>query len=1180
MPKIDRTDYYDALASGVAPKEVRVIGTSTTTGWRTGSRATDLVVLQAGKPVLDRDFNLLQGSLDERWTGVLAHQTPSGWLRASRRIAPALDLVVDRAPAGLVDDSGRGVVSGGLLRNGIALRRLDALVAGTPIVVEYTGTRTPGWNIVPLDPPSIYDGTPKTVKRTDFVFLEVWRALVAPGGRATAFVVVLDVKAITDGDLIDVGGQKLVARSPGPPAAPGEFAVGATPEATTINIEMAATDPAWPGSRLVTTRANGAEADFFAPPGAAGNALSVAVTTAQPGALKVSGGTFSGGYDQPARPSQTTVYRHGNVLSPARVALSDEILDAESNQETCLRVQTQYRLRATGVDEAVSFRDHPDGFSSPSSGGPQPAVFAQGGRNQPVWVGNLIDKRSYPFVPADGRSSWLDSSAARYGDQDDGLWVAGDGTAQAAMDLGSVDGFVLALPVCLVFRRNDCSTTGAVAVGFDPRNNANGAPTSDHKGYTTAAGLVVPAGRSDRPDGSFSDLVRAHDLLDLRRHAAPAGNDFTADLAHQSQRLLRGELRTWAGDAAGRAGALTGEVGTSHLLAEEFGRTASSGGAPPSSGDTGIGRCARNLDHVARTFSGRSTVERVCYALWPGDRPTATAQGGPAKPGREDPAVYVVKREKGGKPLAVDSWTEGDVLHVDLDQMDCSQLGSEFDGRGGDGTSAPAARVLFPDLAPPGTVITDVVFGEHDDGLSAADAPREVEVRWVRGLGTRHVEVCLLRNDRSADGGLGGATSYRFVGRDDGGLPGSPRRIFLELEVSYPPGGGLAATPTGEAQPDPVVYDGKTAGLGPVVEADATQRPADFEFLARARVIAPAREARVEYVANVTPTHKAGAGKPGVPVDESVVSRNRYDLVLPRRVFGGVGLVTVTDAVSGKVLPVDEVATPFGSSERVVRLQTPFPSPGSRLCNVTYFPQDPLPNYGAAGYQVAVFYPAAAPQTAGVRDGASALPPAVRLEVMAEASSWVLQAGAGSPESDRLSPRGDLVPLRDGRLLGDVTRDDALSAGASVSVSGLQVPSGALRLPALVPVPCGAVLLLGGTDPSALPRRDAEGRAYYPAASQDGEAVRALAAELSGPARHRVAVPLLCRALEDVYTTSGGLLLRRSEVVLVVLSRYGALDASGSVEVGPFGVPEQSSAALYRVEGSWMAWTGEREVLP
>ncbi len=1178
MPKIDRTDYYDALALGTTPKEVRVVGTSTTTGWHTGSRATNLVVLQAGKPVLDRDLNLAQLNLDERWADVLSHQAPSGWLRASRRVSPALDLAVGPAPWRLSDDSGRKVITGGVLRNGLVIRRLDALVAGMPIVVEYTNTKTPGWNIIPLDPPTIYDGTPKTVKRTDFVFLEVWRALVAPAGRATAFVVVIDVKALSDGDTIDVGGFVLTARSAAP-AAPGEFQVGATPEATAINIEMAASDPLWPGSALVTARANASEVDFYASPGVAGNSIPITVVTAQPGALKVSGATFSGGYDQPARPSPTTVYRHGNVLSPGALALPDEILDLTSNQETCLRVQTQYRLRATGVDEAVSFRDHPDGFSSPSSGGPHPAVFAQGGRKQPVWTGNLIDKRSYPFVPADGRSSWLESSAARYGDQDDGLWVAGDGTAQAAADLGSVDGFVLALPVCLVFRRNDCSSAGAAALGFDPRNNANGAPTSDHGGYTTASGLVVPAGRSDRPDGSFADVLRPHDLLDVRHHTALAGNDFVADLAHQSQRLLRGELRTWAGDASGRAGAQTGEVGTSHLMAEEFGRTAAQGGAPPSSGDTGIGRCARNLDHVARTFSGRSTVERVCFALWPGDRPTATAQGGPAKPGREDPALYVVKSEKGGKPLAIDTWTEGDVLHVDLDRMDCSQLGSEFDGRGGDGTSAPAAKVLFPDLAPPGTVITDVVFGEHDDGLSSADTSREVEIRWVRGLGTRHVEVCLLRNDQAADSGYGGATLYRLVGRDDGGLPGSDRRIFLELEVSYPPAGGLAATPEGEAYPDNIVYDGKAAGLGPVIEADPAQRPADFERLARGRVTAPAREARVEYVANVTRTHKAGAGKPGTPVDEVVVSRNRYELVLPRRVFGGAGLVTVTDVVTGAVLPVDEVNTPYGSSERVVRLLNPFPSPGSRRCIVTYFPQDPIPNYGAAGYQVAIFYPAAAPQTAGVHDGANSMPPAVRVEVLAEASAWLLQAGAGSPESDRPFPRGDLLPLRDGRFLGDVTRDDALSAGSTVSVSGLQALAGALRLPTLLPVPCGAVLVLGGGDPGALPRRDAEGRAYYPAASQDDEAVRALASELSGPSCHRAAVPLLCRALEDVYTTSNGLLLRRSEVVLVVLSRYGVLDASSSVEVGPGGVPEHSSAALYRVEGRWMAWTGEREVL-
>lgn len=1179
MAKTDRTDHYDALASGTAPAEVRVRGTSTTAGWRTGGRATDLVVFQAGMPVLDRDLNLTQLALDDRWAAVLGHQCPSGWLRASRRVSPAADLVVGAAPP-IKDLTGKGVVAGGRLRDGIAIPKLAALVAGTPVVVEYTGTDTAGWNLVPLDPPTLYDGTPHTVKRTDFVFLEVWRSLIAPAGQAGASVTVLDAVALSDGDTITIGGIfVLTARKT--PALPGDFRLGATPEADALAIEAAAGDPAWPGSAFVTARANGAEVDFhIAVGGAAGNTATLSVSTAQPGVLKTSGATFSGGYDQPGRPDQASVYRHGNVLSPRTVALPDEILDRNSGQQTCLRVQLQYRLRATGTGEAVSFRDHPDGFSSPSSGGGTPAVFAQGGRAQPVYLGNGVDSQSYPFVPADGSSAWLDSSAAAYGSRDDGLWVAGDGSARAAQDLGSVDGFVLALPVCFAFRRNDCSSSGVAALGWDPRNNANGAPTSGHGGYTTAAGLVVPAGRSDRPDGAFSDLLRPEDLLDLRRHASPSGADFRAELAHQSELLLRGHLRSWAGDAAGRAGNQTGSVGTSHLLAEEVGRTAALGGTAPSSGDTGVGRCARNLDHFARTFSGRGTAERACLAVWPGDRPSAAAQGGPVKPGRVDPALYAVKAEKSpGVPLDPATWTEGDVLHLDLDQMDCSQLGAEFDGRGGDGTSAPATPTAFPDLAPPGAVITDVVSVEHDDGQAALAVPREVAVRFVRGLGTRHVEVCLLGNDTPADAGGSAVATYRMVARDDGGLPGSGRRVFLEVEVSYPPGGGLAGTPVGEAHPDPTVYDGKSAGPGPTFELDPTQRPADFEQLCRARVTFPAREVRLEYATNVTPTHKAGAGMPGKPVVDQVVSRDRSTVVLPRRVFGAAGVTQVAQVPAVGTVTVDEVHTPFGSSERTV-LTSQMSFPGQTLCQVSYLAQDPIPNYGAAGYQVATFYPSAAPQTAGVRDGALSLPSAIQLEVLAEQDAWVLQAGAGSPESDQDLPRGDLLPLRDGRELGDVLRDDALSAGSVVTVAGLSTPAGGLRFPVPVPVRDAGVLTAGGLRPGALPRRDAEGRAYYPAADLAGMPVGAAAQPLAGPSRHRVAVPLLCRVLRDAWTSSGGLLLRRSEVVLLVLVRYADLDEFADVEVGPLGTPLKSAAAIYKVEGNWMSWTGEREVLP
>ena len=59
----------------------------------------------------------------------------------------------------------------------------------------------------------------------------------------------------------------------------------------------------------------------------------------------------------------------------------------------------------------------------------------------------------------------LNSSAPAYGAEDTGLWVAGDGSSAAATALGTVDGFVYAVPVAFVFRRNDAYNGGAGA-GF------------------------------------------------------------------------------------------------------------------------------------------------------------------------------------------------------------------------------------------------------------------------------------------------------------------------------------------------------------------------------------------------------------------------------------------------------------------------------------------------------------------------------------------------------------------------------------------------------------------------------------------------------------------------------------------------------------------------------------------
>ena len=79
------------------------------------------------------------------------------------------------------------------------LPRLEAIVGGRPVVVEFTNTRTEGYNLVTLEPPTIYDGLSGTVKRTDFVFLEVWLALVAPSPKASGSVTVADSSSIAAG---------------------------------------------------------------------------------------------------------------------------------------------------------------------------------------------------------------------------------------------------------------------------------------------------------------------------------------------------------------------------------------------------------------------------------------------------------------------------------------------------------------------------------------------------------------------------------------------------------------------------------------------------------------------------------------------------------------------------------------------------------------------------------------------------------------------------------------------------------------------------------------------------------------------------------------------------------------------------------------------------------------------
>lgn len=1135
-----RTDFYGGFGSGVEP-EIRIRGGSAQNGWRVGSRGGQQVVYQAGKPILDRDLNLSGEAVRSQIGTLLGFGSGQTGFVSSSNLDPRDDFHTGGVPVGFVDSTGTHT-DRGVLRNAFLLPPLDLIVAGEPVRVELTQTATPGWNLVGLDPPTVYDGTPETVKRTDFVFIELWRALIAPAGRASGTVEILSAGDVTGGDLIQIGPYRLEA-GPGP----GQFAPDPDPDRLAQNIVLASQDPGWPGRAELTLTATGSQVEIHAVPGAAGNTYSLSVTVAVPGSMRVSGPFLTGGYDQPNRPGPTSLYRYGNRLSP--VAISDEILDP-TGQETCLRVEWQYRIRVTGEAEAVSFETNPDGFSSKSAGA-VPSIFARAGRSVPVWAGNGIDTRSYPFCPADLQTTWLDSSAVPYGERDPALWVAGNGSEQAAKDLGALDGFVYAVPIGFVFRRNDAT---GIRAGWSLTENQNGAVPMSHGLFTAPDGQVVPADKSDRPDGGFSDLIGPGDILDLRPHLGPPSLD--GFLESEMARLLQMETRSWAGDGKALQG-LTGQAGTEYVLAEEIGRTQ---GVPPSSGQTGVGRCVNNLSHLARTFSARPTVERVCFAIWPGSRPSLTAQGGPVLPGRVDPALYVVKAEKApGVPIDPAGWTSGDRICIDLSRLDLSRLGGVFDGVGEVGGSGGVASVLFSDLVPPGTILSDLIGAEHDDGNRTGLVSREVRIRTCRGLATSLVEIDLLPNPTQVDGD---GVRTELVGATQG----SGRRILIEVEFTFPGRVGTFQTPSEPISPDPI-WDGTIRGPGPVVELDRTQRPADLEQLIAPLSAGPAREVRLEYVANQTRTHAVPT--PGVPIEESVISRGPRELVLPRRVWRGL-LPTVTDEITGNPIRVDEVRTRFGSSDRTVWLSGSV-SVDQGPCRVTYLAQDPIPNYGAVGYQVACLYRTAAPQTAGVRSGTGYLPPEMQLELLTAGPVWLCQGGAASSESDQLELRPDMIPLRDGAPFGAGQGEELMGASGLISTGGVSAPVGSYRVGSRYPVRSGAIIRLGGKLPGMGPGRDREGRAYYPVTQVGNRDLFCLAESLSGPARHKVAIPLLCRAVEDVSLPSGGLLFRQQSLVLLVLSRYAPLDPYGVVGPG-----EMFAATIFRVSGNRIGPFGPR----
>ena len=1092
-------------------------------------------------------------------------------------------------------------------------------------MVEYTNTQTPGYNLIALAPAKIYDGTNATVKRTDFIFLEVWRALVAPSPAASGNVQVVSVADVAAGDTVNINGVPLTAVV----GAPGvdEFTIGLTEEATAVNIAAAINDAGNTFSALVSARPIAGSGFVMLTailPGTGdvvsgtGNFITLSVTVATVGAMVASGATLTGGADRPNKPieGQDKIFRHGNVLSPEPVWLDDEMVDPVVNLESSQRLQLQYRIRTTSDAEAVNYKKHPDGFSSLIAGGGagDAAIFAQGNRNQPVWAGNGIDTVSYPFVPADKTSAWLQSSAVSFGWEDDGLYVAGDGSAVAAANLGAIDGFVYAIPIGFVHRHNDVSDALAGIKGFDPESNANGAPMYDHAGYLSFFGFAIPAGLSDRPDGHFCNVITQENLLDLRRHVVLPGVDLAAELQYQMQSVLDGNLRTWSMDTSDvqDLGGDSGDVSTRYLICNEVGRSIAQGATAPLAGE-GVerGELIRTFDHVARRFGDQPVVERVTIAFWPGDR-----DGVAVAPATNNPGKYI---SKAGGVTQTDKWYEGDVLHLDLEYLNVTTLGGLFDSRPGAGTGGGAAApITFLDAAPPGTVITDVLNAWYDDGHYDIVTDQNVQFGIIKGLGTTHLEATLDANDTLITGGqpiAGGNIEHKVVGSDVGSPPappvaavnmGSERRIFMEVEVTYPLAYGTTHTPDYEVVADETVYPEDVAvptGPGPQIENDMLERPGDFEQLLAARYRLGYREIHSEYIANDTIAHGAplAGAAIGLNTAEQIISMDRETLRFPRRVWSterAEGLY-VHDVPVPQDMVVDAALSSFGSSARSIVLDTTgtglLSGVGHTLCTIRYFAQDAIPNAGAegGGYQIAYYFRSNAPQTAGTKDGDitstgdGTLPTTLQVEpLLTSPSVWTGQVGVGGHEKGYpYAVPMDQIPVNDGTTvpvgtdqISGTTGEWYFAATAEVAIDDFNADTGLLNLHAFVQQDVQDIVDFGGPGNDEKPRKDAEFRAYYPFADDAAYRPTIMAQPLAGAARHKAFTPFLARAVEDVPGVAGGLLFRKSELLLVVLSRFAELDDNNNVQ---FVDPQSSNrtlAAVYRTRNLLLT-VGDRTCL-
>jgi len=201
------------------------------------------------------------------------------------------------------------------------------------------------------------------------------------------------------------------------------------------------------------------------------------------------------------KPAVDKIYKYGNTQYRG-TQLTDDMEDPSVGVETTQRVQLQFRLRTVS---GVNFTNYPEGVDDPT-------VKARGP--------NTGDT-SYTYTNQGSTSN------------DHGLFRAGNGDSTSRSVLGTVDGYIYAIPVLGVHRRN--------STAYNVHTNPNGSGVS-----------VGDSTKSDRPDGMFNDEINEKDIIDLRHLVLDCECSLSEMVNLNFDQLLRGQNQnSWGNDYVG-----------------------------------------------------------------------------------------------------------------------------------------------------------------------------------------------------------------------------------------------------------------------------------------------------------------------------------------------------------------------------------------------------------------------------------------------------------------------------------------------------------------------------------------------------------------------------------------------------------------------------------------------------